>query len=68
MAIVYISDLTKRLFDVEAKGDQRAGQWLFNCLFAVRPDLANEVRTTENDPYYDDKKIPNCWTFIINNW
>jgi hypothetical protein len=65
---VYISDLTNRLFDIEAKGDQRAGQWLYNCLRALRPDIAEEICTTDADPFYDDKKIPACWERIITLW
>lgn len=36
----------------------RKGQVLFNALFKLYPLIADEVRATENDPFYDDTIIP----------
>jgi len=46
----------------------RAGQTLFNVLWEHRPDVANQIRGTHNDPFYDDKKIAGCWERIITLW
>lgn len=35
----------------------RRGQALFNALYEQAPDLANTIRGTDLDPFYDDKKI-----------
>lgn len=36
----------------------RNGQTLFNVLYDLEPDLANEVRATELDPFYNDNVKP----------
>lgn len=36
---------------------QRRGQAYFNGLYEVRPELADEVRGTENDPFMDDQTV-----------
>lgn len=35
----------------------RAGQGFFNALNLVRPDLADEIRGKDLDPFYDNKKM-----------
>lgn len=35
----------------------RRGQALFNALYEVHPELADRVRMTEADPFFDDAKI-----------
>lgn len=42
----------------------RAGQALFNALLLVRPDLAEEIRGTDLDPFYDNKKIKKCLEWL----
>lgn len=41
--------------------DWRAGQALFNALAATAPDLADKIRGTEFDPFYDDAVIDKFW-------
>lgn len=36
----------------------RKGQYLFNTLYAVRPDIADQLRATEVDCFYRDVLIP----------
>lgn len=36
----------------------RRGQTYFNVLYDLDPDLANEVRGTEFDPFYNDSICP----------
>lgn len=48
--------------------DQRKGQWAFNLLDAVRPDIAAEARTSCVDPFYDDSRIPTFLWFVGKLW
>lgn len=41
----------------EAHPEQRRGQAYFNAIHEVRPDLANAVRGSDRDPFYDDSRI-----------
>lgn len=34
--------------------DIRLGQHFFNALHTIRPDIANQIRGTKNDPFYRD--------------
>jgi hypothetical protein len=38
--------------------DERKGQRYFNALYALRPDLADQIRATLADPFYRDTKLP----------
>lgn len=43
--------------------EQRLGQFFFNELYKSKPNLANKIRGTEIDPFYDNKlldKFFNC--------
>lgn len=40
-----------------AHPEQRWGQALFNSLYDHRPDIANSVRATTADPFYDNERI-----------
>jgi hypothetical protein len=66
---VKINDLVKLVLAYSPEDNvQRRGQYLFNCLYAVRPDVADAIRGTLADPFYDDKKIPACWERIVTLW
>jgi len=47
---------------------QRVGQWMFNVLHEMRPELANAVRGGDLDPFYDDAKIDNFLNWVSKNW
>ena len=49
-----------RLKDIE----MRSGQSFFNALHTLYPDVANEIRTTDNDPFYINERIGKCIDFI----
>jgi len=53
-----------------APGDTRwrLGQTYFNVLDGLRPDLANAVRSTPADPFYDDARIDDFLVFVQVNW
>lgn len=46
----------------------RVGQYLFNTLYLVRPDLADKIVTTDIDPFYLDSRLSAFWTFLDENW
>lgn len=52
------------------KPDIRVGQYLFNYLYQINPDLADLIRGTENDPFYldNDDRISKFWKFVEENW
>ena len=70
----YIDDMTFEQFVVEAEGQARnmpcyrRGQAYFNLLVHVRPDLAEQVRGSLCDPFYQDKKIGAFMEFIGARW
>ena len=35
----------------------RRGQSLYNALHTLQPDIANQICTTELDPFYQDSRI-----------
>lgn len=46
----------------------RAGQYIFNTLYLVRPDLADKIVATDIDPFYLDSRLNAFWTFLDENW
>lgn len=36
---------------------QRNGQWVFNHVHLIRPDVANQLRGTPSDCFYSDEMI-----------
>lgn len=47
---------------------QRMGQAYFNTLVVLRPDIAERIRGTENDAFYDDKLLTNMLTVVYREW
>lgn len=39
------------------ENDLRLGQYLFNHLYGYRPDVADKIRGSLDDPFYNDDKI-----------
>lgn len=58
--------------DRAKKTNERHGQAMFNHLFEIRPDLANEVRGTDKDPFHIIKSSHPNWArfveFIESRW
>jgi hypothetical protein len=46
----------------------RRGQMCFNMLRDARPVLAEKVRATDKDPFYDDTRIPAFFMWLIAVW
>ena len=50
------------------RGDQRYGQWLMNRLFLSNPKTHSEILGTDEDPFYDDLKLPRFWKKLGVVW
>lgn len=51
--------------------DERYGQAMFNILTLCRPNIAEQLRATELDPFYRDSPadIPHeTWTLVASEW
>jgi hypothetical protein len=67
---------TKRLYDGMVSRNLilnktwRAGQGLFNTLEQFNPEIANEIRGTDLDPFYINDRIPSfmAWLGERMNW
>jgi hypothetical protein len=62
-------------FDAQArarKTGERYGQAMFNHLYEVRPDLSEQVRGQDTDPFYVERLSQPRWdrfvTFLEANW
>lgn len=53
---------------VSVKADQRLGQAVFNYLYIVRPDIANQIRGTEYDPFHKAYVDDAIWAHIESLW
>jgi len=51
---------------LEVLPGMRPGQVLFNTLAHMDMDLANQIRGTDADPYYDDANLPKFYERVIN--
>lgn len=46
----------------------RQGQWFYNTLVLVRPDIAYEVLGSSLDPFFDDARLPEFLHFVERAW
>lgn len=46
----------------------RRGQTHINLLWDVRKDLHAKVLASEDDPFYDDAKLPGFLAWLERNW
>lgn len=51
----FFVEVTRRVF--ASDDDLRVGQTMFNLLQEMNPELADAIRGTPFDPFYDDGKI-----------
>lgn len=58
-------DLKKTAQSEMNLGPQRKGQAYFNALVLVAPELAELIRGTKDDPFYDDGNLPAFMTAIF---
>lgn len=48
--------------------EQRRGQMAFNLLTVMHPVLAEAVRGSLHDPFYDDARLPEFFDFVGVFW
>lgn len=51
-----------------ARSDWRWGQAVFNVLYEMRPDLSEQIRGTDLDPFYRDDRVREALRWIRSNW
>ena len=52
----FVKKWNERLTD--PKCDERKGQAAFNALHELDPEVANAVRGSKHDPFFQDKHLP----------
>jgi len=50
---------------LEQNPEQRKGQAYFNALWFTYPDLADKVRGSHRDPFYNDDRMPEFLDFVL---
>lgn len=58
-------NVATREFVSQAQNGYRYGQALFNVLLTHKPELAERVRSTDIDPFYEDTLAVDC---VIGNF
>jgi hypothetical protein len=46
----------------------RDGQTAFNVLHRMNPDLADLIRGSNRDPFYDDSRLQDFFDFVGRHW
>ena len=62
-AIIMITSMEQK--NREQYPEWRHGQNLFNSLNMVYPEIAEGLRATDVDPFYDNTRYGKCWEQII---
>ncbi len=60
----YCTAVAKELRDQPS--GYRVGQAAFNVLHDLSPELANAVRSTELDPFYEDQKLGEFYNWLAD--
>jgi hypothetical protein len=47
--------------------EYRLGQAIFNILLSIHPELAEEIRSTEYDPFYKED-VSKCMDYILDEY
>lgn len=58
----------QHLANLKQHPEWRRGQSLFNALSAVRPELAEKLRTSDMDPFYWDDRLSAALLWIDQHW
>jgi hypothetical protein len=62
---VQILELLKLIEEVQLEYPEwRKGQTFFNVLYNLYPEMADEIRGSEIDPFYINDNINKCLTYI----
>ena len=60
--------VTKALKVHHANPELRVGQSYFNTLYDIKPNMANTIRGTNLDPFYQNRIIPAFLDWVEENW
>ena len=63
-----MDEFLKAVVTSEREDCIRVGQHYFNTLWKIRPDIANEIRGTMNDPFHNDKKLGQFILQVAELW
>lgn len=64
----WAADTLLTVGSVCANSDTRPGQHVFNELFKVRPDIADAIRNTDADPFYENGNIDRFFEEVHRLW
>ena len=54
-------ELIEEFYKTKFPGDWRHGQSAFNYVYEYLPTIANQIRNTENDPFYESSRLNGFW-------
>lgn len=64
----FVIEATRTYNKPDNPADYRLGQYVYNKLAEVRPDIATKLCGTPLDPYYRNSVPTETWEFIHRNW
>lgn len=57
----FTSHVYRRMHQMEQEYDWRPGQAAYNALHSIEPEIADLIRGSLKDPFYDDSRLPDFW-------
>jgi hypothetical protein len=66
MTLVQFAEFVNNIYTLRPL-ELREGQWAFICLYSLDAEFAGKITATENDPFYDDKKIKKFLQVVLEN-
>lgn len=67
-SLPFIEYLREVYQTMERHPSLRVGQAHFNVLYVHRPDLSEQIRGGEYDPFYVDSLLSKFLTYVHDNW
>ncbi len=61
-------DFENMMYGKPTPAGKRRGQFLFDELYKVRPDLTRHVDFQDIDPFYNDNNQSVFWNWLRENW
>lgn len=66
--IDFVTEATRTYNKPGNPADYRLGQYVYNKLVEIRPDIATKLCGTLLDPFYKTSVTTDTWEFIHKNW
>jgi hypothetical protein len=54
-------ELVEEFHKTKFPPDWRSGQSAFNFVYEYLPTIANQIRNTQNDPFYESYRLNDFW-------